>query len=363
MHQRLHRAAVDVEVGQHDVHVGVVVPRLAWRGLVVPAVLAGVGIQRDDGAEEEVVAAAGAADLPVPGRSVAGADVQRVELGIVGEPVPGVAAAAQFPPLARPRLGRHGHRLVLEPVRRVARHDVEAPCLLAGFRVVRRHVAARRAVLRTAVAHQHLALEHLGRAGDVELVLRLDRHGAPQLASGGGVDRVQAAVPRGDVDRVLPECDAPAVIPAGAHAAAGVHGHLRVVFPQQRAGRGIHRAHDVHAADEVQDAVNDERSGDEAALARQVEIPVHRQIADGGRIDPGERAETLLAVRAAEREPVRAGRFVGERRVVDYQSGCALRGQSQGQRAEHQCDGEHGRAPDQDRRGAGRHGNAANRAP
>ena len=78
-----------------DVHVGVVVPGLTRGRLVVPAVLAGVCIEGEHRAQEQVVAAARAPDLPVPGRPVAGADVDRVELGIEGQPVPGVAAAPQ----------------------------------------------------------------------------------------------------------------------------------------------------------------------------------------------------------------------------------------------------------------------------
>ena len=139
---RLARPAADLQVGQHDVHVRVEVPGLSRRRLVVPDVFARVGIERDDRAEEQVVAAFRTADLPVPRRAVAGADVELIELRVVGEAMPRVAAAAVEPPLPRPGLRGHAHGLVLEAVRRIPRHDVEAPGLLAGLGVVRRHVAA-----------------------------------------------------------------------------------------------------------------------------------------------------------------------------------------------------------------------------
>ena len=49
MHQRLDGLATVFQIGQHDVHVGVVVPGLTGGGLVVPFILTGVGVERDDG--------------------------------------------------------------------------------------------------------------------------------------------------------------------------------------------------------------------------------------------------------------------------------------------------------------------------
>ena len=68
----------DFDVGQDHVIGGVVIPVIARCGLVVPDVLAGLGLERDDGAEEQIVAAAGAAQSLVPRRAVAGADIQQV---------------------------------------------------------------------------------------------------------------------------------------------------------------------------------------------------------------------------------------------------------------------------------------------
>ena len=163
--QGLDGLAAELHVGQHDVHVGVVIPGLAGCGLVVPLVLAGVGIERDDGAQEEIIAAAGAADLLVPGRAVAGADQHLVEFRIVGDAVPHRAAAAMLPPFTVPGLGGHFHGLVLEAVSRVARHHPEAPGLFAGLGIVGRYIAARRAPFGAAVADDDLALEDFQRAG------------------------------------------------------------------------------------------------------------------------------------------------------------------------------------------------------
>src|SRR5690606_18472844 len=102
-------------------------PLLARHFLVVPAILAGVCVERDDRAQEQVVAAFGAPEVPYEGRAVAGADEDKVELGIVRDRVPRGAAAAELPPLAAPRLRSHPHRFVLEAVRGITGHEIKLP--------------------------------------------------------------------------------------------------------------------------------------------------------------------------------------------------------------------------------------------
>src|SRR4029077_330477 len=58
--------AIDGNRGQHQVHCGGEVPALAGRGLVVPDIVSGVGIERDDRAQEQIVSASGAANLLIP---------------------------------------------------------------------------------------------------------------------------------------------------------------------------------------------------------------------------------------------------------------------------------------------------------
>ena len=78
----------------------------------------------------------------VPRRAVAGADVDEIQLGIVGNAVPRRAAAAGLPPLAVPGLRRRGERRIFKALRRIAGHDVELPRQLAGLRVVGAEEAA-----------------------------------------------------------------------------------------------------------------------------------------------------------------------------------------------------------------------------
>jgi hypothetical protein len=74
--------------------------------------------------------------LPVPKKSRSRARIRR-------HAFPWRASAAGFPPiLAVPGLGRYFHRLRFESVMRVSGHGVEAPDLLAGFRIVGRDIAA-----------------------------------------------------------------------------------------------------------------------------------------------------------------------------------------------------------------------------
>lgn len=94
LHQHLGGLSIDRDVGQDHVLGGGVVPHIARRGLVVPDVLARVGIHRDDGGEEEVVALARAAQVNIPVQTVADADVEQIQLRVVGEGIPGGAATA-----------------------------------------------------------------------------------------------------------------------------------------------------------------------------------------------------------------------------------------------------------------------------
>src|SRR6185312_3574025 len=153
----------------------------AGDSLVVPLVFARVRVERDDRAEEQVVAAPGAAHLLVPRRAVPRADQNLVELGVVGEAVPGIAAAAVGPPLTFPGLGGHLLSFVLEAVGGIARNDVEAPDLLSGLGIVGRDVAARRAVLRAAVADEDLPAKRLRVARDVQRLRHVGRLRRPAL--------------------------------------------------------------------------------------------------------------------------------------------------------------------------------------
>src|SRR5690606_36885698 len=135
--------------------------------------------------------------------AVAGADEDEVEHGIVGDRVPRRAAAAERPPLAVPRLRGHLHRGVLEPVRRIAGHEIELPEKLTVVRVVRADEAAH-AEIRAAVADYDLSVEHARRTGDRVRPLVAERLDRPARLAGLRVEGHQAAVERRDDDRVLP---------------------------------------------------------------------------------------------------------------------------------------------------------------
>src|SRR5690606_10797954 len=165
-HDDLARLAVDAEIGEHHLLHGREVPAVAGRRLIVPGELGRVGVDRDDGRQVQVVAAARAALVAVPGAAVARADIEQIGFGIVGKGIPGRAAAsARLPPLAGPRRGGLRHGFVLEAERRVAGYEVEPPDLLPRLRVVRRHVAAR-TVVAAAVADDDEVLDDARRARD-----------------------------------------------------------------------------------------------------------------------------------------------------------------------------------------------------
>src|SRR5205814_8653502 len=82
LHQHPAHPAADLEVREDDVLSGVEVPGVARCGLVVPDVFARPGLQCDDRADVEIVAAAGGAVGLVPGASIAHADIEQVELGV-----------------------------------------------------------------------------------------------------------------------------------------------------------------------------------------------------------------------------------------------------------------------------------------
>ena len=198
LHDHLALPAGPVQVRQHHRLHRRVVPGIGRRRLVMPHQLAVVGIDGEDRAQVQVVAAAGAAQVAVPRRAVAGADVKQIQLRVVDDRIPHRAAAADLEPLgAVPRRQRFLERLVLLRLRRIAGHRIETPRELPGFSVVGRHVSAH-AVLRTAVADDHLALGDARRARDREGLCLIDGGGLPGDFSAVGVERHEPAIEHAD---------------------------------------------------------------------------------------------------------------------------------------------------------------------
>ncbi len=278
----------------------------------MPHVFAGIRIERDDRAEEQVVAAAGAAQLCIPRSAVASADVEAVEVRIVGHRVPGGAAAAELPPLALPGLGGHLHGLVLEALGRVARHDVPAPQQLAGLGVVGGHVAADVAEVGTAVADDHLAVEDPRRAGDVAVVVGLGGERLPQELAAAGVECEQPPVLHARDDLAVPEgeaADAPGVVHLRRQ-------DLRIVLPQDLATHRVHRVDHAETHGDVDHPVDLDRRARHVPL-RQLEAPGEPEPRDVLAVDLIERAEALLTEGAPVGGPVVAVLLVGELRVID----------------------------------------------
>ncbi|MEA3220967.1 MAG: hypothetical protein OZX49_02082 [Immundisolibacter sp.] len=305
LHDHLAPLPADFDVGQDHVLRGGVVPGLAGGGLVVPHMPAGVRIERHDGRQEQVVALALAAFPAVPRRAVADADVQQVELRVVGHRIPHRAAAtALVPPLAGrvPGLGGHFHIRRLEALGRVAGHGPEAPHHLAGGGVVGGHVAAH-AVLGAAVADDDLVLDDARRAGDGVRLAAVDGQGFPHQPAGGGVECNQPAVDGADVDASLPYRRA-----AVHDVAAGVHTprarHLGVIGPYLFAGGSVDGVHAAPVAGGVDDAVDDDGRGLQATPRAQIREPGQAELAHVVGVDGVQRAEALFAVGAAVRQPV-----------------------------------------------------------
>ena len=163
----------------------------------MPDVLTGVRVQRNNGAEKQVVAAFRAANLSVPWRAIACTYIELVQLLVIGKGMPGITAATVLPPFARPGFGRHFHGCVFETICRVTRHDVELPRFFTGVGIVGSYPASGGAVLGTTVADKYLALESLWSAGNVQGAFHIKGAHRPDFATALRIQRKQPAIPGG----------------------------------------------------------------------------------------------------------------------------------------------------------------------
>ena len=303
--RRLHHHAAlfagDFQVREHDVLGRGVIPGFSRHGLVVPGVAAVVRVQRDDGGEEEVVAAAGAAQGLVPGRTVADADVQQVEFGVVGHGVPYGAAAAEVPPFTGPGVCGRGHHVAFVAISRVAGDGIEAPGLLAAVGVIGGHVAAH-AVFRAAVADHDHALDDPRRAGDRIRQGGIRSHRFPFQAAVARIDRHQAPVDSADEHLAVPHRDA-----AIHHVATGVAAFfavdLRIVFPELFAAFDVEGVNHAPGGRDVQRAVDHDGRGLLAAAGVDLGVPGQAKLIDVVLVDEIERAVALLVIGPAIGHP------------------------------------------------------------
>ncbi len=191
--------AVDLDVEQHDRARRVVVPDVVVHLLEVPAVLAGLRVERHDRRGEEVVALAPRA-VQVGG-GVAGREVDQPELRVDGRRLPHRRAPVRprvvvLRPGVVPDLARPGDR-------------VEHPHLVASLRVVGLDAPAdRELAARDASDHHALVVE--GRGRDRVALLPAADLGLPLHLAGHLVERHELPVELAEVDHPLAERDAAA---------------------------------------------------------------------------------------------------------------------------------------------------------
>ena len=256
----------------------------------------------------------------VPGRAVADAGVEDVQLGVVGHGVPDRAAAAGGLP-ALPKPGRRAfflHHLVGGRVVRLTRGiwgGVEPPDQLAAGRVIGRQVAAH-AVLAAAVADQHLVLDDPRRAGDRVGLGGVGGLDAPGLRARFGVERNQAAIERPHIDPALPDSD-----PAVDHVATGVKAlvalDLRVEGPLERARLGVEGVDLGPGRGGVEHPVDHDRRGLLAAIGVKLVHPGQAQRADIGGVDLVQGAEALLVIGPAVGKPLTVAVGRGDPCAID----------------------------------------------
>jgi hypothetical protein len=328
LHNDVARAAGDRHVGGHDRAGAGIIPVLARDHLIVPGIGAGFSVQRDDRADEQIVALALAAIMPGERRAVAGAHVNEIGLRIVSDRIPRIGAAAELPILPRPGLGGHRHDrvrgLMVRPLRGIARRSEEFPELLARVGIIGRDEAAH-AEVAARIADHHHSVEHARRARDrVGHGLVVERAGGPHRLASRDIEPDQPSVERGDDRLALPQGQ-----PARDRLAAGIAPHfarnLRIVGPQFPAGARVVGGGDVPRADIVEHAIGIKRRRLDPAIGVEIVIPGKADLIDIARIDLGERAEALRAVGAAVAQPaIGLLRGIGQPRGI-HAFGLALR--------------------------------------
>src|SRR5262245_7085226 len=258
----------------------------------MPDEFARVGAKRENAGEIKIVAALRAANLLIPGRAVSRADIKQIEFGIVSERIPYSATSTHLPPFARPRLRGLLQRGRFERLRRIARHGVEAPRLLARLGVVSRDVPAH-AVFGAPLADDNLTLHNARRARNRVRLILINSRDLPEDLSVSGVERDQPPVERADIDLALVNGDA-AIDHVAASPRAVRTRDLRVVLPQLPASLPVERVDYAPTARRVHHAVNDNRRRLKPAIGLRVERPGQSEFLNIARVDLLQRAVASL---------------------------------------------------------------------
>ena len=239
----------------------------------------------------------------VPGRSIAHADVQQIQFGIVGHRIPNGSAAPDFPPrTTAPGFGGHLQGIVFKTVGRIPRDGVETPFLLTGLDVVGRDIAAH-TEFSAAIADDDVALDDAGCAGDGVGSGLVDGHDIPDDLARNGIECNQPPVDRPDVNLAVPDRHtAVDDITAGILATRLVD--IEVVAPQQGPVTGINGVHLAPRAGDVHDAVDHDGGRLETAVGPGLPCPGQAQVGHGLIIDLLQWAIAIFAIGPAMKHPV-----------------------------------------------------------
>ena len=305
LQQHIPVRAGDSECRQHDGRCRVVVPALTGRLLVMPDVLAGIGVHGDDRGDEEIVAARRTAVRAVPWRAIAGSEVHKICFRVVGNAIPGVAATTTAPIAFRvPGLGRHFQGLALVGLGGITGHGIEAPYEPPGLQVIGGHVAARVEFGAAIADHNHLSRD-LRRARDgVGARPRSMKVSVCQrTASVLCIQRIQDAFERGDIDLALPHRDT-TIDEIAAAAARVLQLQRRLELPQQAPGRGIERIDTPRNPGGVHHAIDDDRRRSfHAAVRTSLQFPGKAQPRGRLSVDLIQGRVVCLAGVTARRQP------------------------------------------------------------
>ena len=206
------------------------------RRLVVPRHLAGLDVDGDERAGEQVVTLP--RDARVARRRVAGAEDVQLRFGIVDAGDPDLATAVACGLEARPR--------VEAGVTGIHRDGIELPLELAGLRIEGLQEAGRVEVV--SGSGEHVVADDHRRHGREVLLVEIGDFDVPALLAGPRIERDQVVVRRLEVEIVVPH-------PHAAAADVGASLRLPVVVPELAAVARVDRPRIVrrrdveHAAD------------------------------------------------------------------------------------------------------------------
>ncbi len=309
MDQRLGRFAHHVDVGQNHLVDAVIVPFVMGRHLIDPFGHAGVGIAGHDRHRPFIVARP---LMGVPGAGIAGAVIDQVQLGVVGIPAPG-RAAADLPLVALPggqggvladRLAEHRGLFGIEQDLVVRTDGRGLPYLLAVFQTVGGKPALD-AEFAARYADEHLVLDDDRGRGHGLALARIAVLDAPHHLAGLGVERHDGRVGLVEDDLAVAIGHA-AIDGVAAHHRDHVGILGRLIFPDDLAliveVEGEHRVGERGM--DVHDVAHHQRSAFMAAQHAGGEGPDRPEILYIAAIDLGERAVAVIGIITGGHHPL-----------------------------------------------------------